>query len=119
MEYEKYLIKKGKTDLHSSLKALNKKIIKKKLQIYELNTIGELKNYIIDNFTDCLTFSKDDVFTQMYFKRLIANENSLFLSAYQEDIESLWTFVYKNNDHISYYIPDEIKRIIKKELNIK
>lgn len=43
----------------------------------------------------------------------------MFLSAYQDDIEGLWVFVYKNGDYYSYYIPTEIKRIIKKELNLK
>ena len=47
------------------------------------------------------------------------NENSLFMSAYQDDIEGLWVFVYENKDHYSYYIPTEIKKIIKKELNLK
>lgn len=119
MQYEKYLIKKDKTDLLSSLKALDKKIIKKRLRAYELKSIKELKNYIIDNFIDCLSFSKDDIFTQMYFKRLVENENSIFMSVYQEDIEELWAFVYENGNHYSYYIPTEIKKIIKKELNFK
>lgn len=36
MKYEKYLIKKEKLDLLSSLKLLDKKIINKKLKEYEL-----------------------------------------------------------------------------------
>lgn len=119
MQYEKYLINKGKTDLLSSLKAVDKKIIKKKLKVYDLESIKELKNYIIDDFTDCLNFAKDDVFTQIYFKRILDNENSMFMSVYQQDIEALWAFVYKNGDYYSYYIPIEIKKIIKEILNLK
>lgn len=55
----------------------------------------------------------------MYFEKLLSNENSMFMSAYQEDIELLWVFVYENGNHYSYYIPTEIKKIIKKELNMK
>lgn len=57
--------------------------------------------------------------SKMYFPRLIDNENSMFMSAYKNDIEGLWVFVYENNGHYSYYIPSEIKRIIKKELNLE
>ena len=119
MKYEKYLIKKGKTDLLSSLKSINKKIINSKLKEYDLDNIEELKDYIIEEFEFRLNFSKPDIFTQMYFKKLLNNENSMFLSAYQDDIEGLWVFVYENGNHYSYYIPTEIKRIIKKELNLK
>lgn len=52
-------------------------------------------------------------------KKLLNNENSMFLSAYQDDIEELWVFVYENGNNYSYYIPTEIKKIIKKELNLK
>lgn len=38
------------------------------------------------------------------------NENSEWMSAYQDDIEGLWVFVYENKDHYSYYIPTEIKK---------
>lgn len=58
--------------------------------------------------------SKDDMFTKIYFRRLTNNENSMFMSAYKNDIEGLWVFIY-----YSYYIPNEIKKIIKKELNLE
>ena len=48
----------------------------------------------------------------------LENENSIFLSAYQSDIESLIVFVYENDDYYSYYVPSEIKKIIKKLLKI-
>ena len=63
--------------------------------------------------------SKNDIFTKMYFQKLINNENSMIVSAYKQDIEGLWVFVYENYVHYSYYIPTEIKNIIKKELNLE
>lgn len=63
--------------------------------------------------------SKDDMFTKIYFRRLTNNENYMFMSAYKNDIEGLWVFIYENNDNYSYYIPNEIKKIIKKELNLE
>lgn len=118
IELERYIIKKGKTDLLSSLKALNKKLLKEKLEEKALDDINELKEYIIDDFEMILDMTKDDIFTRMYFERLLENENSIFLSAYQSDIESLMVFVYENGDHYSYYVPAEIKKIIKKLLKI-
>lgn len=118
IELERYIIKKGKTDLLSSLKALDKKLLKEKLEEKALDNIHELKEYIIDDFEMILDMSKDDIFTRMYFERLLENENSVFLSAYQSDIEHLMVFVYENGDHYSYYIPTEIKKIIKKLLKI-
>jgi hypothetical protein len=117
MKYEKYLIKKGKEDLLTSLKSLDKKIIDEKLKEYDLKTIEELKDYIIEDFEEILDESSDDIFTQMYFQRLIENEKSMFLSAYEDDIESLIVFVYENGNHYSYYIPTEIKEVINKFIN--
>ena len=118
IELERYIIKKGKTDLLSSLKALDKKLLKEKLEKKALDDIYELKEYIIDDFEMILDMSKDDIFTRIYFERLLENENSIFLSAYQSDIEHLMVFVYENGDHYSYYVPSEIKKIIKKLLKI-
>ncbi len=58
------------------------------------------------------------MFTKMYFQKLLNSENSIFMSAYQDDIEGLWVFVYDNGSHYSYYIPTEIKKIIKKKLSL-
>lgn len=118
MNFDKYIIKKGKTDLRSSLEALDKKLLHKKMKEFGVDSLKEMCEYIIDFFEVCLDMSKDDYFTRMYFKKIIDNENTMFMSAYQEDIESLWVFVYENKDHLSYYIADEIKKIIKKKLNI-
>ena len=118
MDYEKYAIEKGKQDLLSSLKGLNKKIIKEYLEEYCLDNIEELKDDIIDKFEFCLSVSKDDIFSQAYFKKLLEYENSMIMAAYNADIEALWVFIYENNGHYSYYIPTEIKKIIKNELNL-
>ena len=119
MKYDKYIIKKDKTDLLSSLKALNKDIINESLEDYDLDNIEDLKEYIIDSSAFCLSASKTDLFTRLYFQKLLDNENSMNMSAYQDDIEALWVFVYEKDNYLSYYIPTEIKKIIKKELNIK
>ena len=116
MKYEKYLVKKGRLDLLSSLKSLDKNIVNEKLKEYNLENVNELKDYIIEDFETSLDMSKDDEFTQMYFMRLLAYENSECMTAYDEDIEDLLVFVYKNGGHYSYYIPTEIKVIIKNML---
>jgi len=51
MKYDKYIIKKDKTDLLSSLKELNKDIINESLEDYDLDNIEDLKEYIIDCIT--------------------------------------------------------------------
>jgi len=38
------------------------------------------------------------------------------MSAYEQNIEMLLVFVYKNGNYYSYYIPTEIKEIIHKYL---
>lgn len=43
MKYDKYIIKKDKTDLLSSLKELNKDIINEKIEDYDLDNIEYLK----------------------------------------------------------------------------
>ena len=100
----------------SSLKALDKKLLDEKIKKNGVNDIKELKDYIIDNFEFCLDMTKDDPFTVMYFEKLMNNENSEWMSAYDQDIESLIVFVYKNREYYSYYIPTEIKKVINKLL---
>lgn len=116
MKYEKYLVKKGKTDLLSSLQALDKKILDKKMKEYNVNDIYELKDYILTFFEYCLNEAKDDEFTKAYFESLMNNENSKFLSVYEQDIKLLIIFLYNKGDYYSYYIPVEIKQIIDKIL---
>ena len=116
MKYEKYLIKKGKLDLLSSLKALDKKLLNEKLKEFGLDDIYELRDFILDDFEFCLNISKDDPFTKMYFERLRNHENSGEMSVYDDDVESLLVFVYKDGNSYSYYIPTEIKEIINRLL---
>ena len=116
MELERYLIKKGKSDLLSSLKALDKDLLREKMAEKDIDNIQELKQDIIDEFDMCLDMSKEDIFTVMYFKKIVENQDSIFLSAYKQDIDALWVFIYRNGNHYSYYIPTEIREIIRKYL---
>lgn len=113
---EKYLIKKEKTDMLSSLKKVNKKIIDEKMEEYDVDSIEELAKYIIEEFKEILSSTKDDIFTQIFFQRLVNNENSMVFSAYEQDMECFNVFAYENGKYYSYYIPDEIKEIINEEL---
>ena len=38
--------------------------------------------------------TKDDMLTQMFFSKLVNNENSMIFSAYESDVEDLFVFVY-------------------------
>ncbi len=113
---EKYLIKKEKTDMLSSLKKVNKKIVKEKMEEYEVNSIEELANKIIEEFKEILGATKDDIFTQIFFQRLVSNENSMIFSAYEQEVECFNVFTYDSGKYYSYYIPDEIRECIKEEL---
>ena len=116
---EKYLIKKDdKTDMLSSLEKVDKKIIDKKLKEYDIKTIKELAKYIIEEFKETLEMTKDDMFTQMFFSKLVNNENSMIFSAYESDVEDFFVFVYDKGSYYTYYISDEIRKIIKQKLNI-
>lgn len=116
---EKYLIKKdNKTDMLSSLKKIDKKIINKALKENDLKTIESLSQYTISEFKDLLRQTKTDIFTQMFFQRLVDNENSFIFSAYESDVESFFVFAYDKGSYYTYYIPDEIRKIIKQELKI-
>lgn len=119
MNLKKYLIKKDKTDLLSSLKALDGKIVKEEMEKRGVQSLDELKDDIIDDFETCLEISKNDFFTQMYFKKILEDENSTLMTVYMDDIESLWSFVYEDNGHILFYIADEVKDIIKKLLKFQ
>ena len=113
---EKYLIKKEKTDMLSSLKKVNKKIIDEKMEEYDVDSIEELAKYIIEEFKELLSSAKNDIFTQIFFYFLVNNENSMVFSAYVQDVECFNVFAYENGKDYYYYIPDEIKEIIKEEL---
>ena len=118
MWFKEYLIKKGDTDLLSSLKALDKKIVDDRLEEYGIESLEELKGNIIDEFKICLESSSHDIFTRMYFERLLEHENSMWMSVDESDVDSLWAFVYETKDGFSYYIADEVKKLIKKTLDL-
>lgn len=116
---EKYLIKKdSKTDVLSSLEKVDKKIINNKLKEYDIKTLKELSEFIIEDFKEILEMSKDDMFTQMFFNKLVNNENSMIFSAYESDVEDFIVFVYDKGPYYTYYIPDEIRKIIKQKLGL-
>ncbi len=116
MDYEKYLVKKGKLDLLSSLNGLNKELLDKALKDSGVDSVEELKEGILEEFEATLDLSKDDMFTRMYFQRLLEHENTAWMSAYSQDIEDFLVFVYETEEHYSYYIPTEIKEIIMRVL---
>lgn len=116
---EKYLIKKdNNTNMLSSLEKVDKKIINKKLKEYDVKTIKELSKYIIEEFKETLEVTKGDIFTQMFFSKLVNNENSMIFSAYESDVEDFFVFAYDKGSYYTYYIPDEIRKIIKQKLGI-
>ena len=120
MKHEKYIIiKDDNTDMVSSLKKIDKNIIKEAMKEHDANDIEELAEEIISMFEITLQVSKDDIFTQLFFTNLLNNENSEVLAPYGSDIEDFFVFLYEKDNYLSYYIPDEIKEIIKKELDIE
>ena len=62
--------------------------------------------------------TKDDMLNQMFFSKLVNNENSMIFSAYESDVEDLFVFVYDKGSYYTYYISDEIRKIINQKLNI-
>ena len=58
----------------------------------------------------------DFEFFYNFFQRLVNNENSMVFSAYEQDVECFNVFAYDDGKHYSYYIPDELRKIIKEEL---
>ena len=85
---------------------------------YDIKTIKELAKYIIEEFKETLEMTKDDMLTQMFFSKLVNNENSMIFSAYESDVEDFFVFVYDKGSYYTYYISDEIRKIINQKLNI-
>jgi len=69
-------------------------------------------------FDICLSQLKDAPATKTYFKSLVANESTNCLRIYQNDIERLRVYMYEKDNHLSYYIPTKVRKIIKEYLNI-
>ena len=76
---------KDKTDMLSSLKKVNKGFIDEKMEWYGVNSIEKLSEKIVEEFKEILSSAKNDIFTQMFFQRLVNNENSMIFSAYDID----------------------------------
>lgn len=102
----------------SSLEKVDKEIINNKLKEYGIKTLKELSEFIIEDFKEILEMTKDDMFTQMFFNKLVNNENSMIFSAYESDVEDFIVFVYDKGPYYTYYIPDEIRKIIKQKLGL-
>lgn len=64
MKYEKYLIKKDKLDLLSSLESVDKKLLNEKFKEFGVENIYELRDFILEDFEFCLESSKDEPFTK-------------------------------------------------------
>lgn len=118
LDYEKYSVKKSKTDLTSSLMALDKNLLQEKILESNVHNINELKEQILNNFEKTLNITEDNKFSKKHLENLLEHENTDFMSASKQDIENLTVFIYKNSEYYSYYIPDEIKEIIEKNLKI-
>lgn len=102
----------------SSLEKIDEKIINNKLKEYDIKTIKELAKYIIEEFKETLEMTKDDMFNQIFFSKLVNNENSMIFSAYESDVEGFFVFVYDKGPYYTYYISDEIRKIIKQKMGI-
>ena len=102
----------------SSLEKIDEKIINNKLTAYDIKTLTELAKYIIEEFKETLEITKDDMFTQMFFSKLVNNENSMIFSAYESDVEGFFVFVYDKGSYYTYYISEEIRKIIKQKMGI-
>lgn len=116
IDYEKYKVNKGKTDIVSSLKALDKKIIKEKMKQGRFDSIKELASDLLETFEMLLSCCKDDRATHEFMSNLLKTEGKKDYFIYKQDVENLHVFVYKKDDYYTYYVPDELKEIIQKFL---
>lgn len=118
MEVNDYLVKKEKEDLLSSLKELKKETLNEKLKEYDLENIQELKKYIVENLKDSIKNIKNRWLLNIHFETLLDNENKI-LTIDPSDIENFIVFLYEDNGELKYYIPTEIKNIIRKSIKVK
>jgi len=118
MDVEDLVINKTKTDLLSSLKNIDKKYADKYMSDHCYDNYKEWKDNVLFMFNTVFESSKDSVATLHFFSRLIENENTTNIVAYGDDVESNIVFLYRDEDGLKYYVPDEIKKIVLKELNL-
>lgn len=114
---DELIISKRKTDLLSSLKEINKEYAKKYMKDNFIDSYKEWKEEVLSSFERNFEFSKNSQSTIDFFKRLVMNENSDNIVFPSDDVRSNIVFLYKDANKIKYYIPDEIKEIIWKELS--
>ena len=118
MEVNDYLVTKDREDLLSSLKGINKKIINKKLMELDLENLQELKKYILEHLKDSIKNIKDRWLLNIHFETLLTNENKT-LSVDPSDVENFIVFLYEEDGEIKYYMPTEVKGIIKRSIKVK
>jgi hypothetical protein len=118
MEVNDYLVIKDREDLLSSLKGINKKIINKKLMELDLENLQELKKYILEHLKDSIKNIKDRWLLNIHFETLLTNENKT-LSVDPSDVENFIVFLYEEDGEIKYYMPTEVKDIIKRSIKVK
>lgn len=116
-DVEELVINKTKTDVLSSLKNINKEYAKKYMEEYVLDNYKEWKDDVIEMFKINFEQTKNDKRTIDFFNRLVLNENTENIVAPSDDVKSNIVFLYRENDQLKYYIPDEIKKIIWDELS--
>lgn len=118
MKVDDYFVHKKEEDLLSSLKELKKEIIDEKLRENDLENIQELKKYILENLNNSIKNIKNRWLLNIHFEVLLENENKI-LSVDPSDITNFIVFLYEEDNKIKYYIPSEIKEIIKRSIKVK
>lgn len=113
---EHFVINKTKTDLLSSLENLDKEYAKKYMKENYIDNYKEWKDNVLEMFEVSINESKDDILSINFFSKLVFNENTSNTVFPADDVESNIVFLYRENDELKYYIPDEIKEIITTEL---
>lgn len=107
---EDLIITKIKTDLLSSLKSINKEYAQKYMDDNCYDNYKEWKNNVLILFKVSFDASKNNLFTMNFFNRLVLCENTTNIVAYADDVISNIVFLYRDEDGLKYYIPDEIKK---------
>lgn len=116
IDVEDLIITKTKTDLLSSLKNIGKEYAKKYMEDNCYDNYKEWKENVLTLFKSSFEASKNNAYTIEFFNRLVSCENGSAIEVYGDDVISNIVFLYRDEDELKYYIPDEIKKIIVKEL---
>lgn len=110
-----YLIKKPTSLLlKDCLNSLNKDFLKQYLEDNFLDDVNELVEEVLGSIDNLLSLSFDDPFTVIYFKTILADENTTNVSIYPSDIQSFMGFLYNKDGELSFFIPKDVKKVIKK-----